>query len=247
MERYNIPHPEIYEIIVSEYPDNTAKQAGESISKDVKDLPSIPITFATGDTMIPVARAVTNFEVDFSKVQAFHLDEYWRYPPDGKYSFIKFLYQNFFIPLGIDQRNIHTLNGLAKDPQKEVDRYEKLVTKHKIGLVILGIGPGGHIGFNESGTPFDSRTHLAQLSSETITRDQILRGQDTPNQALTQGIRTILEADRIILIAYGEEKGRILKKALHGDITPECPASALRLVGNKVTVLVDEKAGNLVK
>ena len=109
-----------------------------------------------------------------------------------------------------------------------------------VSLAILGIGPGGHIGFNERNTPFNSRTHLAQLSNETIYRDQIERKQNTPDKALTQGIGTILEAESILMIAYGRNKGVYLNNALYREINPVSPASALRLVGSKVSIIIDE-------
>ena len=148
---------------------------------------------------------------------------------------------NAFQPLGLASENIHTLNGLAQDPHKEAARYEALIQKLKVDLAFLGIGPGGHIGFNEANTSFSSITHLAQLSSETVRRDKE-RAQDTPGRALTQGISTILRAQHHILVAYGHEKGTILREALYGEISPKVPASALRKVGKSV-MFVDESAG----
>ncbi|MDP3918099.1 MAG: glucosamine-6-phosphate deaminase [Candidatus Woesebacteria bacterium] len=249
MEFEQICHPNIYEIRVYNSKIETANAfAQHAIIGDVKKFPSLPITNATGDTMLPIdtelKRAVDAGEVSFEQVLAYHLDEYHPYSPGAQFSFVKFLRDNIFKPLHIPQRNIFTLNGLATNPVDEANRYDELVTKHKIGLAILGIGPGGHIGFNEAGTSFNSRTHLQVLSEETYKRDTIERGQDTPKTALTQGISTILEADRIVLVAYGRYKGQILRKALFEDISTDCPASALRLQGHKVSIFVDKEAAS---
>lgn len=249
MEFEEIFHPEIHEIRAYPSKELTAKAfAREAIIKEVKRYPSIPITNATGDSMLPVDKelkiAVDSGKVCFEKVLAHHLDEYYPYSPEATYSFVNFLRNNIFTPLHIPEKHIFTLNGLAPDPNAEADRYESIIRKHKIGLAILGIGPGGHIGFNEKGTEFNSRTHLQILSDETFVRDTIERHQDTPRTALTQGIGTILEADRIILVAYGQYKGQLLYKALFGDISTDCPASALRLQGHKVSIFIDREAAN---
>ncbi len=251
MERvHQIHHPEISEVLVYPTKELTVKSASQEIIELVKLNPLASITYATGDTMIPVyenlATAVDRGLVDFSQTTAFHLDEYYPYSQERKFSFVKFLNNYVFGPLKINPDNIHTLNGIAEDPHIEAKRYDDLVSK-RISLALLGIDPRGHIGFNERNTPFDSRTHLALLSNETLHRDIVERSQDTPNQALTQGIGTILEASQILLIAYGIGKSSYIREALINHISEFCPASALRLVGKKVTVLVDEKAGNLVK
>lgn len=156
-----------------------------------------------------------------------------------------FLYKRVFNPLNISESNINVLDGSAHDGAREAKRYDDLVSKG-ISIAILGIGPGEHIGFNERHTPFDSRTHVAQLSDETVYRDQIERNQDTPDKALTQGIGTILEEELILMIAYGRNKGIYLNNALYGEINSESPASALRLVGDKVSVIIDESAADVL-
>jgi glucosamine-6-phosphate deaminase len=244
-----ISHPEILNIVVFLTKAQTAKMSAKQIIDVVRKNPRAAITYATGETMVPVyeelAKAVRAREVDFSQTKAFHLDEYYPCSPDKKISFVKFLYERVFNPLNISESNINILDGSAQDGAGEAKRYDDLVSKG-IDLVILGIGPGEHIGFNERNTPFDSRTHLAQLSDETVNRDQVERKQDTPDKALTQGIGTILEAKSILMIAYGKNKGVYLNNALYGEINPNSPASALRLVGDKVSVIIDESAADVL-
>jgi len=228
--------------------EEAAKVAANFIARFVTQNPLANITYATGNTMIPVyqklAEAVNKGEVDFSQTKAFHLDEYYPCSPDEPHGFVNYLQEYVFNPFKISPENCFTINGAANDADAEAARYNKLLNKYPIDLAILGIGPGSHIGFNESGTPFSKKTHLVTLSKETVARDQVERQQNTPTQAITQGIANILAAKKILLIAYGAEKGDYLEPAINGKISPQCPASALRLNGEKVTILIDQSAAS---
>jgi len=208
----------------------------------VKDKKNAIITFATGNTMVPVYQSLAKTSVDFSEVTAFHLDEYYPCSPDVDYSFVRYLQNLVISPLKI--KKFHKMNGLALDSQIETTRYENLLKNNPVDLAILGIGPwdettntGGHIGFNEAGTDFSSRVHLANLSTTTVSRD-LSRGQNSPSQAFTQGIGNILEAKKIILIATGASKIKPVSEALFGPILFACPASALQNHGD-VTFFLD--------
>lgn len=244
----NIIHPQISKINVYPSLEETARAAAEFTINIVLKNPQAIITYATGNTMIPVYQKITEKiskkEVDFSKTKAFHLDEYYPCDPKADYGFVNYLYKYVFGPFKIKKTNIFILNGLVKNPKLEADRYNLLLKKSPVDLAILGIGPGSHIGFNEQRTPFDTQTHLAKLSKETIFRDQKERGQDTPTTALTQGIGNILSAKKIILVAYGENKGEYLKPALWEKINSQYPASALRLQGQKVIIFIDQAAAS---
>lgn len=239
-------HPEISNIRIFQSSEHASLAAAQFISDIIRHNPTAAITYATGETMIPVysalAKMVGHGEVDFSKTKAFHLDEYHPCNPDSPHSFARYIRERVFEALGISEENRFLMNGLVKNPKTEASRYNFLLKKEKIDLAILGIGPGSHIGFNEKGTSFDKETHLANLSQETIDRDRIERGQNTPEHAITQGISNILSAKKILLLGYGSKKGSYLGAALTGSITPDIPASALRLVGDKVSVFIDNEA-----
>ena len=251
---YEINHPEISRIRVFPTPEEAARAAAEKIIGLVRVNPQAAITYATGDTMIPLyktlAQAASERRIDFTKTKGFHLDEYHPCAPDEEHSFVKYLREKVWGPLGI--RDFHEINGLTRDPEAEANRYnELLLSRQPIDLVILGIGPGssetnsgGHIGFNESGTPFSAETHLAKLDITTVKRDRDERGQNTSDKAITVGIANILSAKRIFLVAYGQNKGKALRESLWGDIGPQSPASALRLEGHKVTLFIDEAAAS---
>ncbi len=241
-----IDHSEINRICVYPTASETAQAVADEIISLVKRNPQAAITYPTGETPIPIYSAISKMvagaEVDFSLSKAFHLDEYYPCDPTESFSFVKYLHEYVFNPFKIPLAQQFTIDGTVKDGRTEALRYEKILQQQMIHLAMLGLGPGGHIGFNERNTPITSRTHVSQLSEETIYRDHVLRNLKTPQKGITQGIATILDAERIFLVAYGKAKGEILKEALYGKITSWCPASALRLDGRKVTIFVDEEA-----
>lgn len=245
-----IRHPEIHRILVFPTIDETARAAGDAIISLVKRNPTASITWATGSTQIPIHTYVIGEQkagrVDFSRTYAFHLDEYWPCSPDESHSFVKYLQEQLIHPLNIPKDNTFMINGKAKDPALEAKRYDRLLSH--IHLSILGIGPSDdpHIGFNPPGTDFSVRTHVSELTEAIKRRDQVERGQKSPDQAITQGIANICEADTIFLIAYGE-KGKGLRKAFYDTITTRNPASALRTAGKKVTIFIDEEAARYLK
>ena len=140
-------HPEISQVLVYKNSDLAAKAAAEFIIKTVIEKPSATISFATGHTQLPVfkylIKSYREGKIDFRNITAFHLDEYYPCSPKRDFSFVKFLNDNLFTPLEIPNKQIFRLNGLANNAKKEADRYEKLLSSHKIDLSILGIGTGG--------------------------------------------------------------------------------------------------------
>ena len=241
-----INHKEINEFYVCDNADQAILMAGDNIIEIVKSNPRAKITYATGNTKIPlyeyIAKKIEAGEVDFSQTTAFHLDEYFPISPDHQDSFVNYLNKRVFKPFQIKPENIHVLDGNDPNYQKTCDNYNKWL-KGGVDLCILGIGPGSHIGFNESGTAFDSVTHLVELSPETVYRDQIERGQNSPPRAISQGIANILEAKKIILSAFGSNNIETIYNAFFKKISRKYPASALRKVGGKVSVIIDKQAG----
>lgn len=244
-------HKEIKNIFVFPSKNKAVKESAKFIANLISKNPQASISYATGNTQIPVylelARMVLKSKLDFSKTKAFHLDEYYPCKPSAQHSFVGYLRKCVFNPLRISQSNVFELNGKAVDPKKEAKRYEGLLKKHPVTLTILGIGPGGHIGFNEPGSSFKSNTRLIKLSKETLDRDRNDRGQKSPDHALTQGIATILKSKVIILNAFDQEHGKYLKHALTGRISNSCPASALRLVGSKVVLFLSSDAAKEIR
>ena len=195
------------------------------------------IGFATGSTMIPLYQLLKNGPIDFKKVVSFNLDEYVGLRmghPGSFHTFMKehiFQYKNF--------KKNYVPNGNASDLSGEMEMYEHLLEKHRIDFQILGVGVNGHIGFNEPGTSFSSNTHLVELTSSTRNENaKYFPGHSAPSHAITMGIKSILSAKQILLIAMGEKKRAPLEALLSGVIDESCPITALNLHSN-VSVLTN--------
>ena len=134
-------------------------------------------------------------------------------------------------------------NGMAKDIDEEVDRYNDIIAANPIDIQILGIGRNGHIAFNEPGTPFDSLTHKVQLTESTIkANSRFFDNEDeVPRQAICMGIKSIMQSKKIVLLAFGESKQDAVKALVEGPVTEEVPASILQDHPD-VTVICDEVA-----
>lgn len=237
-----LDHPELNAVFVLPTRQEAARLAAEKILEVVKNKPDAAISFPTGNQAKSVyeelARLSNERNVSFADVQAFHLDEYFPISEDHPDSFRNYLREHTWGPLGIKPENVHEITAdPGTDGNAVAAAYEQVLSQTEIDLVLHPIGPGGHMGFNESGTPKDSVTHLADLSQETIYRDQVLRGQTSPNQAITQGISTILRAKSIVFIDLDPGYKNDMRDALYGPIGEHNPSSLLRTVGHKVEAI----------
>jgi glucosamine-6-phosphate deaminase len=183
-------------------------------------------------------------EIDFSKVMTFNLDEYYGLSSDHPQSYNYFMWNNFFQYVNIKKENMHLLNGVPEDINRECRRYEYLIQKNGgIDLQILGIGDNGHLGFNEPAIGLKSKTHLADLSKETINANSKYFNdiKEVPKQALTMGIGTIMKAKKIILLASGIKKAKVIKRTINCQVSTELPATVLKL-HNDVLIIIDKEA-----
>ena len=214
--------------------------------------PDCTLGLATGDSPIGtygyLADWFINGYLDFSRAAAFNLDEYKGLAPDAEQGYRRFMRENLFSKINMPEGNIHIPDGLAKDTDAECSGYEEAIRRFGgIDLQLLGIGANGHIGFNEPAGAFVADTHLTDLTENTIDANSRFfdRREDVPTQAYTMGIRTIMSARKIVLIATGVKKAAIVKLAFFGGITPEVPASVLQLHGD-FTLIGDEAALSLI-
>ncbi|PIN94450.1 glucosamine-6-phosphate deaminase [Candidatus Pacearchaeota archaeon CG10_big_fil_rev_8_21_14_0_10_30_48] len=228
--------------------EEVAKLAAKIVANNIKENPKIVLGLATGNTMISFYRELVKYYkkgfISFSRVKTFNLDEYYGLDSKSKTSFRNFMNKNLFDKVDIKEKNINFLDGDVKNFEKECKRYEnKIKEVGGINLQILGIGVNGHIGFNEPGSSFTSVTRKVKLSQSTQkVNAKEFRGKEIPKYALTMGIKTILSANKTILLAIGGEKARIIKKTLEGKITKKVPASVLRKHKN-ILIIIDCKAG----
>ena len=225
-----------------------SRQAANIISARVILKPNCVLGLATGSTPIGIYKQLIDWynkgDLDFSKVKTVNLDEYkgldGRHPQSYRY----FMDTNLFNHINIDKANTNVPNGMAEDDEAECVRYNKLI--HELGgmdLQLLGIGHNGHIGFNEPNDEFDKETHCVALKQSTIDANSKLfdAPDEVPRYAYTMGIRNIMRAKIIVIVASGEDKAEIIKKAFTGPVTPEVPASILQLHEN-VILVADEAA-----
>ena len=173
-----------------------------------------------------------------------NLDEYKGLSRDNDQSYYYFMHQNLFDHVNIPAENTYLPNGMEPDSKKECQEYTDLLQSlGGVDLQLLGIGHNGHIGFNEPGEAFDKQVHCVNLTQSTIEANKrfFASADDVPKQAYTMGIKTIMQAKKILIVASGEDKAEIVRDAFFGPITPKVPASVLQL-HNDVTLVADEAA-----
>ncbi|MGI5876683.1 MAG: glucosamine-6-phosphate deaminase [Dethiobacteria bacterium] len=186
--------------------------------------------------------------VDFSEVVTFNLDEYLGLAPEHPQSYHFYMHSRFLDHINIDPQNIHILSGVAENVEQVCREYDqKIKDAGGIDLQILGIGVNGHIGFNEPGSFLKIQTHLMELTEETIIANSRFfpTPEDVPRRALTMGMGAILQAKRILLLASGESKARVIREMVNGKVTTEVPASLLQL-HRELTLILDKEAAALL-
>jgi glucosamine-6-phosphate deaminase len=220
-----------------------SKKAANVIAAQVILNPASVLGLATGSTPVGtyelLAEYCENGVVDFSNVKTVNLDEYYGLDASNEQSYRYFMNKSLFEKINIDISNTHVPNGKAKNIDDECLRYEELISSlGGIDLQLLGIGHNGHIGFNEPCDIFPLKTHCVNLGESTINANSRFFNSidEVPKKAITMGIGTIMKAKKVLLLASGEDKKEILKKALFGPITPSVPASILQL-HNNLTVI----------
>ena len=188
----------------------------------------------TGSSPLGMYKALIDLnkagKVSFKHVVTFNMDEYVGLPEDHPESYHSFMWNNFFSHIDIDKRNVNILNGNAPDLEAECKRYEdKIKAIGGIDLFLGGIGPDGHIAFNEPNTPFDSTTHVVTLAESTV-KDNARLFEDiseVPRKAYTMGLKSIMQAKKIIVLANGINKAEIVARIMYGKPSEELPASIL--------------------
>ena len=225
-----------------------SRKAANIVSAQVIMKPNCVLGLATGSTPIGLYKQLVEWfkkgDLDFSEVMTVNLDEYKGLSRENDQSYYYFMHQNLFDHVNIPVENTHLPNGMEPDSQKECKRYTELIQSlGGVDLQLLGIGHNGHIGFNEPGESFDKQVHCVNLTESTIEANKrfFTSADDVPKQAYTMGIKTIMQAKKILIVASGEDKAEIVHKAFFGPITPQVPASVLQL-HNDVTLVADEAA-----
>jgi len=240
-------------ILIFNTPEEAAARVAAQITTTVQQNPAARLGLATGGTMPPVYRHLVQAhgrgEVSFARAVSFNLDEYVGLPATHPCSYHSFMQAELFGQADFAPQNTHLPHGDAPDPAAESLRYEALIAdKGGIDLQLLGIGPNGHIGFNEPSSSLASRTRVKTLTQTTLQANQTYfdQGEQPPRYAITMGIGTILEARAVVLLATGAGKAQAVAEMIEGPLTAACPASSLQM-HPQVTVVLDQAAAAALK
>lgn len=226
---------------------------GAELFKQVLDNTENPVLgLATGSSPVGMYKELVemnkNHDVDFSNVTSVNLDEYVGLPGDHDQSYRYFMDQHLFDHVNIDKTKTFVPNGLAKDLEQECKEYDQRIRDLGYAdLQVLGIGPNGHIGFNEPADKLTIETHVADLLDSTIEANARFfeSKEDVPKQAISMGLEAILNAKKILLIASGTSKAEAVASLVDAYVTTQVPATLLKLHPD-VTVLLDKDAASLM-
>ena len=236
-------------IIAKDYEDG-ARKAADIIEKIVRDNPSCTLGLATGSSPVgmyrELARRCKEEGLDFSKVHSVNLDEYVGLDGTHDQSYRYFMNNNLFDHINIDKANTYVAKGTG-DVAANLKEFNEILDRTDVDIQVLGVGPDGHLGFNQPGTPFESRAWVTEMNPEL--EERIRRETQTPRDkwlgGVTLGLRDIMHARRIVLVAKGANKRQAVWRMLRGPVTPDVPASILQL-HQDVTIILDKEAAALL-
>lgn len=228
--------------------NDMSRKAANIIAAQVIMKPDCVLGLATGSTPIGTyARLVEQYEqgdLDFSGVTTVNLDEYKGLNRENDQSYYYFMHDHLFSKVNIDLKRTFLPDGMEPDAQKACEDYNRVIAAAGgVDIQLLGLGHNGHIGFNEPGEVFKAETHCVDLTESTIAANKrfFASEEDVPRQAYTMGIKTIMQAKKILMVVSGADKAAIVKEAFFGAITPKVQASVLQL-HNDVILVADEAA-----
>ena len=234
-------------VIIAKNYDEMSKKAFEIMKGVICADPGAVIGLATGSTPIGLYKEIIKDHIEngtsYKEIKTVNLDEYVGLDYSSDQSYVYFMRDNLFDHIDIDLKNTYIENGTANDKIAECERYNSVLEKMQQDIQVLGIGSNGHIAFNEPGTPFGSVTHIVDLAESTIKdNSRLFKSIDeVPRQAFTMGLKNIMNAKKILILANGANKAKAVYGLVKGEVTEEVPASILQLHPD-CTLIVDEAA-----
>lgn len=238
--------------VVDDY-DAMSLLAADRVADVITAFPNAAITVPTGSTPAgmykELVKRINSGDLDASQVQIFCLDDYIGQTPEDEASLTKLLIQEFLEPANIPTENVHYIPTVSDDPHEAANQYESEITAAGgLKLAVIGLGPNGHVAFNEPGSGPDTRTRVVDLTQES--RDQnaaYYEGAEIPEHAITMGIGTILDAENIVMIVSGEGKAEIVGEMVNGPMTNDLPGSWIGRAGERAELIVDQAAASEIK
>jgi len=230
-------------LIVAENYKELSEKACNIVIREIKKKKKFVLGLAAGKTPLGLYKCLTknlNSKKIKSELIIFNLDEFWPIKKTDKRSFYYQLNKNFLSKIKIKKENIHLFNGETENPLEECKNFEKAIKRNPIDLQILGVGKNGHIAFNEPLSSQESKTRVVKLSKETLADLRKKYKKNFPEKALTLGIKTILKAKKLLLLASGEEKADAIKNLLMRKINKSYPVTFLNKHKNLI-VIIDKK------
>ena len=226
--------------------DEIEKEMANIFIDEIKKNPRCVLGFATGSSPLGIYKNIIDAykkgEISFKDVTTFNLDEYIGLDENNNQSYRYFMNHNLFNHIDINMANTHVPSGFVKNDAEAME-YDKLIeSKGGIDIQLLGLGSDGHIAFNEPGTSFDSLTHIVELTDQTIKDNSRFfeRIEDVPTKACTMGLKSIMNAKKVVLIATGKSKRDVVHKLIDGGISEDIPVSILKNHKDAI-VYIDEE------
>ena len=239
------------DVVIVDGPEPLGHRAAALVLRELRADRELVLGVATGSTPATTYRALVRARhegVDFSEVRCVALDEYVGIATSDPRAYRAVVRREIADPLGVRPENVLVPDGNAADLVQAADAFEAAVRRlGGVGIQLLGIGRNGHLGFNEPGSAFGSRTRLAELSATTRADNARFfdRPEDVPEHCLTQGLGTIMDASKIVLLASGRHKADAVAAAVQGPVVETCPASVLQRHPDVTLILDREAAGSL--
>ncbi|MBR2677346.1 MAG: glucosamine-6-phosphate deaminase [Solobacterium sp.] len=239
----------MFNIIIKDNYDEVSSEAFKVMKEVVKKKDCV-LGLATGSSPVGLYKKMIadhkSEGTSYKDIRSWNLDEYVGIPHTHEQSYYTFMHENLFDHIDIKEENVHVPCGEGDNIEQNCIDYEKSMEGVTVDLQVLGIGSDGHIAFNEPGTPFDSLTHIMDLTEQTRQDNARFFDNDinqVPTHAITMGLASIMRARKIVLIATGANKADAVYGMIKGELTTDCPASILQTHPD-VTVVLDKEAAS---
>ena len=229
-------------VIVAENYAEASRLAADIIEKTVRENPECTLGLATGSSPVgmyrELSRRCSEEGLDFSRVHSVNLDEYVGLAPTHEQSYRYFMNDNLFDHINIDKANTYVARGIG-DTEENLREFNAVLDRTDIDVQVLGVGPDGHLGFNEPGDTLCDGAHLETLDESTIDANQrfFASRNEVPRFAVTMGMGNIMRAKKLLMIVSGKKHDAMRALLLSDRIDPHCPATFLRLHRDAVVIL----------